>query len=869
MKKFTALFLLIAMICSLSACQTDDTAYGVSEKVESTAESADSSTDNKEEFVESKNVAEIKSYLGKDIDRSLPANAVFYERPYTLNRPVNEDSTQNPILTDGQCADMKYGQSGFVGFDGSRKVEITIDAGEEMRDVADIYLSCLRIKEYDIDLPKNVTVEASNDGTNFTLLSTLYTPDDLSDAQKYTYYFAFPQAINAKFYRISLNTPTGKTLYVDEVMAFEYAENGTIDADFTKRLNVIYTINDFYNYDLNLGESQVKVSETDADYNETQNLAKLDGVEFQISHWDALATSHSNDGMDKIGMLTDGIHHGTNPERDYFKFHRGGGRHVIADLGEVMSVEGCNLSFYDKYTWGITTPPVYYISVSENGTDWVTVFAEDNPDYGKAEREKDERVCNFKQAVKARYVRLSFETVPANNISAFVYLGEFEVMGKKNPENAVTAVYDDSIIYGNYPNPEKFGISDILFTGIGDQVGVHCSEVHVLSQQTALEYLALLDENGKVTERLMDSFAFTSRHGVNGHPNRNEGYSYFLDEIFYDGLNINAVEFAQAKINADLGTNDKCKIWISVNCPVIGDTFNGKTITTAEDYIECLKWMADEAIKRFNEKNYNHVELAGFYWQNETMRPHPTHAPDPAHDMEAAKAFNDYVHSLGYLSLWLPYYDCEGLYFNRVLGFDITCLQPNLMWYPTEESRITSAAEITKLYGCGIEIEIEHSAQTEEWVKFYCDYTGTGVDYGYINSINAYYQGAVPGAYIDYMKSENPLEAKLWEETLLYITDKLDKNSNRPESPLDLSAFTDAEITVKNGEDVRCEIGKLDGYKYRITQSPLFGFLTVNEGGELIYKSVKGYKGEDNVKITVFDGISEFKTFTVKITVTE
>lgn len=66
-----------------------------------------------------------------------------------------------------------------------------------------------------------------------------------------------------------------------------------------------------------------------------------------------------------------------------------------------------------------------------------------------------------------------------------------------------------------------------------------------------------------------------------------------------------------------------------------------------------------------------------------------------------------------------------------------------------------------------------------------------------------------------------------------------------------------------------CEIGKLSGYKYVIFQSPLYGALTIREQGYIEYKAMKGYKGEDRVEITVYDGISEFKTFTVKITVIE
>lgn len=867
MKKTVAFLLALLTLVSFASCNTveiegsSSVAEGVSSEV--------SDKDDGKSFVQSENVEKIQGYLGKEIDRSLKANAVFYELPYTLNRPASESDPDNGRLTDGLSCDIKYGQFSYVGFDGKSPVSVTFDTGESVFDVADISVGCVRISQYGIDLPQSVSVEVSDDGKKYTLISTLNTPKELEPGQKYTYYFSFPQAINARYYRVNFNNPMGDTLCIDEIMAFEYSENGTIIPDFTKRLDIYNSVSDFYNYDLNLGESDVKVSEADADYNELRNLATIDGVEFQISHWDNLYVGHENTGMERIGMLTDGVHHGEDVEQDYFKLHRGGGRHIIADLGKVMAVSGCNLSFYDRHEWGITTPPVYYISVSENGTDWVTVFAEENPDYGKAARIKDDRTCNFKQEVKARYVRLSFETVPANHVSAFVYLGEFEIMGRKNPENAVTAVYDDSIIYGNYPNPEKYGISDILFTCIGDEYGEHCTDHHVLTQQSALEYLAVLDENGNANIRFMDSLAFTTRNGINQYPERDKGYTYFLDELFYEGVNMDAADFAQAKVNADMGTNDKCKVWISVNCPIIGDTFKGKTIETAEDYIQCLKWMADEAIKRFNQKNYQNVELMGFYWAHESMRPHPTDFPGPAHDYEAAKAFNDYVHSLGYLSIWLPYYDCEGLYANKTLGFDITCLQPNLMWYATADSRITSAAEIAKLYGCGIEIEVEHSAQTRESLKFYYDYTGTGYDYGYMNSINAYYQGAIPGAYLAYRNGEGPYELEIWAETLLYVTDVLDRNYNSPKAPLDLSSFTDEEMTVVNGKLGSCNIGKLSGYEYCITQSPLYGTLTVSEFGAIEYKAMKGYKGDDYVKITVYDGISEFKTFTVKITVTE
>ncbi len=865
MKKL--LLIILAVMLTVSACACGN---GTTEESVGSSEAVSSEESKNNGFVLSPIVEKKQSYLGGEINRDQLATNVFLYKEYQVSRAASESyPNTNNKLTNGEYSDVIYSNFSFVGWEGSGTVDITFDLGDEQHDVADISVGCGRISEYGIGLPGSVTIKASDDGSKFTDISTLNTPTDLPANIKYTYYFSLPQALNARYIRISFARPEYGMMCVDEIMAFEYSESGTVNTKIDRQINLKATVHDYYNYDLNLGESDVKVSESDADYNELRNLATLEGVEFQITHFDPLVIGHSNTGMDKIGMLTDGKYHGKRINDDYFVFQRGAGRHVVADLGQVMSVSGMNIYFHDKYTWGVSTPPVYYISVSENGTDWVTVYNDTYPDYGKTEKIYDDRKCDFGKEVRARYVRLTFPTMPDPTVSSSVHIDEIEIMGRKNPTNAVTATEDKSLEYGVYTSVEKYGVSDILFTGITNEYGEHCAEYHVVTEQTALEYLAILDENGNAAELFMDSFAFTTRNPLSQYSEREKGFEFFLDELFYDGLNMDAVEAAQAKVNADLGINEKCKVWISVICPVIGDTFMGEKIETAEDYIKCLKWQADEAIKRFNAKGYKNLKLAGFYWQHESMRPHIEYSPDPAHDVEAAKAFNDYIHGKGYLSLWCPYYNCAGLYANKFLGFDITCWQPNLMWYWTEETRMSTAAEMAKLYGCALEIEIEYSAQSEQTLKLYRDYLGAGVDYGFINAVNAYYQGAVPGAYVGYRDSDDEILKQIWDETLMYVNGTLDRNYNTLTEPMPLDSFADGEITVKNGRTGSCEIGKLDNYTYRISKSPLYGTLTLNESGKLKYYAMEGYSGEDSIEVTVYDGFSEFKTFTVSVTITE
>lgn len=872
MKKYLSFFLALILILSFASCGETT--------VEESADSSDASSlpigissapqENSESFVMSEKVEQIRSVLGEEVDRSLLAKNVFKGLTYTPSRNADDDYSDknNQKLTDGNTHEIIYNTHTYAAWSGSSAVSITFDLGEGEHAIGDISVGCAQIKDYSSGLPDFVSIRVSNDNKNYIDIGKVLRPEDIPDTARYIYYFSFPQAITARYIRIVYAKQANFRLMTDEIIAYEYCEDGIIDPTLGKPVDQTYTINDFYGYELNLGESNVKVSESDADYNEVQNLAQLDGVEFDVDHFEPFFVGHTNSGMDKIGLLTDGKRHSSDIEGDYFIFYRGAGRHVVADLGAVMAVQGCTVTFQDRISWGIATPPVYYISVSENGTDWVTVFAEHNPDYGDKSRLDDTREISFADTYRARYVRITFGTVPDNTKSSSVYMGEWEIYGKKNPDGAKTAETDLDIIYGRYPTPEEYGISDILFAGISDKVGEHSTGYHVITEDTAYHYLATVDENGKANGLLYDSFAFTTRGEISWMTDRNESFEWFLEELFYEGENLDAVEAAKARVNEELGLTDKATVWISVNCPVIGDTWNGKTIQTAEDYIECLKWMADTAISRFEAENYQHIELAGFYWQVENLRPN-YHAPAEAHDIEAVIAFNAYIHEKGLLTLWCPYYSyLNGIWHNKHYGFDIVCWQPNTMFSPSIYTRMRTISELAKLYGVGLEIEIEPNRQSKESLELYREYLGYGYEYGFMHSINAYYQGAVPGAHVLYRDDTNELNKTIYDETVLYMQGKLDHNPMiKPAA--DLSVFTDGEITVKHGKTASVSIGEIGELDVRFVQSPLYGTVRLDQNGTLTYNAMKGYAGEDTVVIAIYDGVGEIKTVTVKVTVTE
>ncbi|MBQ3599069.1 MAG: DUF4855 domain-containing protein [Clostridia bacterium] len=858
---FVSLLLLAAMIL-LTSCEGGETA--------STPEASETvSTEDAPSFVLSEKVEEIKGYMTKDIDRSLKAKNVFKGLTYTPSRESDGYYTDsaNQKLTDGYYLNLAYGPHYYAGWSGGGSLTITFDLGEAEHAIGDIYIGCYKNISAGANLPGNVSVKVSDNGKDYTKIGRIDTPSDTEYCGKFTYNFAFPKAVTARYIKITFSSQNGNMLFVDEITAFEYCEDGDVYNTLGDWTDPSYPVTDFYGYNLNLGESEVKVSKEDKDYDTLQNLAKLKGVDFQIQHFEPIIKNHSNTGMDKISMITDGKLHG-NIEGDYFIFYRGAGRHVVADLGTVMAVQGCTVTFQDKPSWGIATPPVYYISVSENGTDWVTVFAEHNPEYGIAEKGNDTRKIEFEEQFLARYVRITFPTVPDNEISSSVYMGEFEIWGKKNTASAVKAFEPEGLLYGTYPDPEDVGMNDILFTCITDGYGKVCEDVHVLTLENAYKYLAHRDEKGNAAGVLFDSLAFTTRGELNSHPDRNESTEWFLSELFREGVNMDAADSAKGMLNEALGTDDKEMIWISVNCPAIGDIFNGKEIETAEDYIECLKWQADEAIRRFNEKGYENLLLTGFYWQVENIRPN-AHAPAEAYDKEAVIAFNEYLHSMGYKSLWCPYYSrINGIWHSKYYGFDITCWQPNLMFDQIDPYRLSTISELAKIYGVGIEIETDTFEQSKQTLNMYREYLNAGFEYGFINSVNAYYQGAIPGAYISFENSDRPHMPTIFYESVKYITGTMDGKFGVT-GKKDISEFKDTVLTVKNGKSASVFLGDLSEIEYRYELTPLFGSVRLDKNGTLTYTAMKGYAGEDQVKISVFDGENTVKIITVNITVTE
>ena len=260
MKRITALFLATLLLLSFVACGNEEVTN--SDGADNNS-SADESADISEvsEFVLSENVALIDSYMQHDIDRSLPVKNLFYKRGYKPSRPAGEKRPENGNkLTNGEMMDIIFDSNTHVGWEGSSMLAVDFDLGGNEHKLADLSVRCFRILDYDVGLPQSVTVSVSNDNKKFTKIGQIITPIDLNNTAMYDYYFSFPKAVSAQYVRITFSSQERSNLVLDEIMAFEYCEDGTIDNTLGREIEHSLVMEDFYDYELNLGESNVKVS---------------------------------------------------------------------------------------------------------------------------------------------------------------------------------------------------------------------------------------------------------------------------------------------------------------------------------------------------------------------------------------------------------------------------------------------------------------------------------------------------------------------------------------------------------------------------------------------------------------------------------
>ena len=301
-----------------------------------------------------------------------------------------------------------------------------------------------------------------------------------------------------------------------------------------------------------------------------------------------------------------------------------------------------------------------------------------------------------------------------------------------------------------------------------------------ITKELLLPCVAYMDGD-QIKDTMFDAFVFLpspnwvydwgSEDGGKAAHKKSDWLKYVTSYEFANGYNMDALEEAVGEVKQVLGRSDyKPGVFMSLFCPVKRVTSFGEVdgrnlnFSNLEDRKAAVKWMVDESIRQFKAKNYKNLKINGFYWFHEGM---------DYKDMESLdviKYVTDYVRSLGYITIWSPFFTASG--YNRWAdyGFDMATMQANYFAGGSPnaggEDRLYQVAESKRKYGLGVEIELEDVKEINITVtKKYLKY---GVELGYMNNYNLYYMGG-PGSVHTICRSKNEYFRSLYDEMYRFV----------------------------------------------------------------------------------------------------
>lgn len=293
-------------------------------------------------------------------------------------------------------------------------------------------------------------------------------------------------------------------------------------------------------------------------------------------------------------------------------------------------------------------------------------------------------------------------------------------------------------------------------------------------------------KDGKITDFLYDSFIFLPQPnylydyapgGTGGRKpmNKAEWTDYIENEEFKSGMNVNALNEATGIVKKELCNSDyKSHVFLSIFYPhndmhefgeVDGENLD---LLDVENKKKALKWMVDKSIEEFNKRNYEHIDLGGFYWFYESISMKPEE-----HNEEFLQYITNYIRSLGYITVWSPWYGAPGNETWQKYGFDMAGQQAN--YFPEHKSwpnqggkdRLPGLSAKIEKFGCSAEIEMADFA--ERSAEVVNDYYAEGAKAGWMHSYHLYYMSVGPKFIEKLSKTDNEKLRSAYDNTYRFI----------------------------------------------------------------------------------------------------
>ncbi len=310
----------------------------------------------------------------------------------------------------------------------------------------------------------------------------------------------------------------------------------------------------------------------------------------------------------------------------------------------------------------------------------------------------------------------------------------------------------------------------LLYTGYyGGRTTYEGKEIGVYDKETLLPYVAHYNSNNTIDNTFFDSFLFL---GINTPDYRDFGdtadpakwtyktdWEWYMNRIFTANKQLDALNQATQQVAATLQQNNyKSKVYIMIPYPnheitnfgdVDNDGISENLNSTPSNLTKVTRWYIDSVLSKWNQANFSHLELKGFYWFHEDIDRYNQG------EVNAINNAGNYLHTLGLKLAWIPYFGAGQSNNGHNYAIDFTIQQPNHYFVPESDySRMTTVSSQAQTYNKGIEMEFDERAMFDpDFKKRFDNYLMAGYEYGYMN-------GAIKGWYQDIFGIYNLYKSK-------------------------------------------------------------------------------------------------------------
>jgi len=760
-----------------------------------------------------------------EINTDLGKICISENMPYTIDGGVNQKypDVGGVMLTDG-VSETLYEHACWVGFDGGESVKIKLDLQEYATDIESIEITTFAKEYLNIYHPTAFDFKAIDEDGNETVLGRLYAGLDSEEGRK-NFVFSVGKTFSARYIEITMHTIDNALHFIGEISVYSRRSE---DSD------------DLY--------PPVEI-ETDATpwENPTEDYVNLiSGKTCQIQLSGAVnKTQFANNTPITSPILTDGvftedhnIHNGK-----YFKFCQGDKRNIVFDLEHISAVEKFTIGFCHIEAWAVYAPSSVRLVASIDGIDWYSVGEIDISDTPSQGNRRGELVLD--KAIKARYVVFVVNTVNWTGID------EIQVFGRKSIENAddldkFASAYENATVgIRKEPSADLLGGAEHLC------LMYHAHDAKPYDKEALLPYMAYVDKNGNIIDTMFDSFLFLHSTGdmpSGGSPYKNSiksDWEWCIDDLFKAGYQLDAMEETAGMVKEALGLDDdfKYNVTMTIYYPgeitdfgdVDGDGIS-EDFTVYANRMKAIKWYVEEIEARFAAEGFKHIQLVGYYWWHESINTFDTELKTMLNEI------SDYLHDMDRDFFWIPYHCASGFSEWDAYGFDIACMQPNYVFRSeTPYSVLKNNEKLTKMYGMGVEMEIDERCLSDKlFFKKYMEYITLGAEKGYMtDTVNMYYQG-----YFTFKKAAEATDLMartIYETTYHYIKGDL---KNIPDV-LDSYYFE-----IEGNKIYEGNLGFADEKlrEFKVSALPEHGTVIFCDDGRFYYFPEKDYVGE--VKFT-------------------